>query len=294
MSILEDMHLFVEVSNARSFTRAAAVLDMPVSTLSKRIKRLEEAVGVRLFSRSTRIVELTELGATYYDTCRRIVGDAQSAHEALAGLAAAPTGLLRVALPVDFSTAFLDVPIVRFIKRYPNVHLHLDLTSRRVDPIAESFDVVIRIGHPADSGFIAHHLAELTQHFYANADIASELSSSSTPLDLDPTRCIGLAGNTIETWNASNGVEDVALTPAGPISANNVGLLRRLVEKGAGVSVFAEPMVRTAIASGALVRILPAWQIDPTPVYAFTQSRMLPAKIRLFVRTLADALRDGI
>lgn len=292
MSILEDMHIFVEVANARSFTQAAATLDMPVSTLSRRIKRLEESVGVRLFSRSTRVVELTELGASYLENCRRIVTEALSAHEELASGVASPTGLLRVALPIDFSTAFLDLPIARFARRYPKVHLHLDLTSRPVDPVAESLDVVIRIGRPANSGLIAHHLADLTRHFYASPQVASRLCNMTSPEELDPGDCIGLSGQTVERWETSNGTRSMTINPAGPISTNNVGLLRRLVSRGTAISVFAEAMVRPELDSGTLVQIFPEWHVQAEPVYAFTQSRLVPAKVRLFVATLADALKE--
>lgn len=294
MSILEDMHIFVEVANARSFTRAAAALDMPVSTLSKRVRRLEESVGVRLFSRSTRVVELTELGVSYLENCKRIVAEALSAHEELSSNAASPTGVLRVALPIDFSTAFLDLPIARFASRYPKIHLHLDLTSRPVDLVAESLDVVVRIGRPADSGLIAHHLADLTRYFYANPQVASKLSELSSPEELDPIDCIGLSGQTAERWETSNGIRSTTITPTGSISTNNVGLLRRLVSRGMAVSAFAEAMVRPELDSGALVQIFPEWHVQAEPVYAFTQSRLVPAKVRLFVATLADALREEV
>jgi DNA-binding transcriptional LysR family regulator len=292
MSILEDMHLFVEVANARSFTRAASVLDMPVSSLSRRIGKLEQTVGVRLLNRSTRIVELTELGATYYETCRQLVAQAQAAHESLGAAAATPSGVLRVALPVDFSTTFLDLPLARFVARYPRVRLHLHLTSDSVDMVAGSFDVSIKIGVPPDSRLVGRKLATLTRHFYASPDMAAKLSDISGPEDLDPSICIGLMDAAVEQWEAHKADHRFTIRPNGRVVANNVGLLRRLVQRGVGLSVFAGAMVRREVASGSLVRILPDWQLAPTPVYAFTASRQEPAKVRLFVSTISDALSN--
>ncbi|OAJ52036.1 hypothetical protein A6V36_18050 [Paraburkholderia ginsengiterrae] len=291
MSLLEDMHLFVEVANARSFTRAASVLDMPVSTLSRRIGRLEDTIGVRLLNRSTRTVELTELGTTYYETCRELVAQAQSAHESLGAAAATPSGVLRVALPVDFSTTFLDLPIARFLARYPRVRLHLHLTSEPVDMVAGSFDVSIRIGNPPDSRLIGRKLATLSRYFYASPEIAAKLSGITGPADLDPSFCIGLVDAAVEHWEAHKVDDRFTLKPTGRVVANNVGLLRRLVQRGVGISVFAEAMVSPEVDSGSLVRILPGWQLGPTPVYAFTASRQEPAKVCLFVATISDALR---
>lgn len=104
------------------------------------------------------------------------MAEAQTAHESLATLAGAPNGLLRAALPVEFSTECLDVPIARFVPRYPRIHLQLDHTSKPVDIFSESFDVVVRVGHPPDSGHIAHYLADLPRFFYASPDAASALT----------------------------------------------------------------------------------------------------------------------
>jgi DNA-binding transcriptional LysR family regulator len=117
MEFLNDMALFVEVVKARSFRRAATILGMPNSTLSRRISLLEKAIGLRLLHRTTRKLELTEAGQVYYERSRHIVEEARLAHEELGDMLAQPSGLLRVSLPVDFSTTYLAPLIAAFAQR---------------------------------------------------------------------------------------------------------------------------------------------------------------------------------
>src|SRR6476469_2651373 len=102
LELLNDMALFVEVVKARSYRRAAQTVDVPNSTLSRRISGLEKAIGLRLLHRTTRKIELTEAGQIYFERCRRIVDEARLAHEQLGEMLAQPSGALRASLPVDF------------------------------------------------------------------------------------------------------------------------------------------------------------------------------------------------
>ncbi len=119
MELLNDMALFVEVVKAKGFRSAADVLDMPSSTLSRRISALEKAIGLRLLHRTTRKIELTEAGRIYFERCKRIVGDARLAHEQLGTMLAEPVGVLRASFPVDFAVTYLAPLIAEFAGRYP-------------------------------------------------------------------------------------------------------------------------------------------------------------------------------
>lgn len=146
MDYLRDMSLFVEIARAKSFRRAAEALGMPSSTLSRRIHLLERAIGLRLLHRTTRRIELTEAGQIYFERSRRIVDEARLAHEALGEMIEKPGGVLRVSLPVDFGAVFLAPYLAEFCRRYPAINFEFDLTPRRVDLVAEPFDVAIRMG----------------------------------------------------------------------------------------------------------------------------------------------------
>jgi DNA-binding transcriptional LysR family regulator len=150
MEVFRNMQIFVEVAKAQSFRRAADVLGMPNSTVSRRIAELERDIGLRLFNRTTRRVELTESGHRYFERCRRILQDAQLAHEELADMQARPSGTIRLSLPVDFSVIYLSPMLAQFAALYPGIRLELDLTPSQADLVAGSVDLAIRMGLPKE------------------------------------------------------------------------------------------------------------------------------------------------
>ena len=156
---LHSMELFAEVAKARSFSRAADVLGLPKSTLSRRVAELERSVGLSLLNRSTRKVELTGAGEVYLERCLRIVEEAQVAHEELQALTAKPSGLLRVNMPATFATDVMAEIFLGFSRRHPEVAFHLNLTSlEHADRVAEPCDLTIKIGDMPDSTRIARCL----------------------------------------------------------------------------------------------------------------------------------------
>ena len=193
MELLNDMALFVDVAQARSFRRAADATGVPSSTLSRRISALEKAIGLRLLHRTTRKVELTEAGQLYYERCRRIVEEARLAHEQLGEMQAQPSGTLRASLPVDFATTYLAPLIAEFAGLYPGIAFDLDLTPRRVDLVAEPFDVAIRMGELHDSNLIARLLAKLSVQAYASPRYLEISGEPKHPSDLAQHECLGFS-----------------------------------------------------------------------------------------------------
>jgi|GEM_PF-4034848 len=150
--LLPDVVLFVAVARARSFSRAAKALAMPVSTLSRRIAEFESKLGVQILVRSTRQVDLTETGTRYLESCQLVIEAAEAAQAMLLGETEHPRGRLRVSATQDFALAYLTPIFGEFGSRYPESSFELDLTTRSVDLIGEGFDVAIRMGALPDSG----------------------------------------------------------------------------------------------------------------------------------------------
>ncbi|KDB50650.1 transcriptional regulator protein [Sphaerotilus natans subsp. natans DSM 6575] len=294
MDLLNDMALFVEVARAMSFRRAAEALGMPNSTLSRRVSALEKAIGLRLMHRTTRRLELTEAGQLYYERCKRIVEEARLAHEQLGELLAQPSGVLRASLPVDFANSTLAPLIAEFARRHPGIRFEFDLTPRRVDLVSEPFDVAIRMGASQDSTLVARLLATLDTHLYASPAYVSRVGPPRQPADL--ARHEGLlfkAGGGRSTWRLSrtNGsAEEVEIEVGGRFQLNSVGLLRRLAMQDLGVALLADVVVADDLAAGRLQRVLPDWQGPPIPVYAMTETRLLPAKTQRFIEFLREKL----
>ena len=284
MELLNDMALFVDVVNAMSFRRAAEATGVPNSTVSRRIGALEKAIGLRLLHRTTRRIELTEAGQLYYERCRRIVDEARLAHEQLGEMLAQPTGVLRASLPVDFATVFLAPLIVEFANRYPGIRFDFDLTPRRVDLVSEPFDIAIRMGELPDSTL----LARLPTKLYASPGYLARAGEPAHPADLARHACLGFP--TPDAWALHRADETVDVAIGGRFSVNSVGMARRLATLDQGVILISEEVVAEDLESGRLRPILPAWHGTPLPVYALTETRLLPAKTQRFIEFLQERL----
>ena len=291
MEIFKNMAIYVEVVRAKSFRRAAEVLGMPNSTVSRRIAELEKAVGLRLLNRTTRTVELTGEGRIYYERCRRIVEEARLAHEALRDMHEQPTGVLRASLPVDFSVVFLAPLLADFARQYPGISFDLDLTPRRANLVSDPVDVAIRVGEQGDPGVISRQIASLSIELYASPAYLEAAGIPRSPEDLLQHQCLRIRAM---DWSLYRGESRITLPVTGRFVVNNVGMLRRLSLLGVGIAALAGELIQQELAQGELVRILPDWHLDQVSVYAITETRLLPAKTRLFIDYLMACFRSGL
>ncbi len=292
MELLNDMALFVEVAKAKGFRGAALALDMPNSTISRRISAFEKAIGLRLLLRTTRKVELTEAGQLYFERCKRIVDEARIAHEQLGDLLAQPTGVLRVSLPVDFAITYMAPLLAEFAERYPGMGFDFDLTPRQVDLASEPFDVAIRMGTPANSQLIARHLASLPPFLYASPAYLEREGEPQAPADLVAHACLTMQRGGM--WTLNDGTRDIEVKVGSRYAVNSPGMLRRLGTLDQGIVMMPEAMVADDVRQGILRRILPGWHGKPVPVYAITETRLLPAKTQRFIDFLRERLMTSL
>jgi len=286
VELLNDMALFVEVVKAKGFRSAADALGMPNSTLSRRIGALEKAIGLRLLHRTTRRIELTEAGQLYFERCKRIVDEARLAHEQLGELLAEPSGVLRASFPVDFAVIYLTPLIVEFANRHPKLTFDFELTSRRVDLVSEPFDVAIRIGESADSQLVARRLATFRNHLYASPRYLERSGEPREPDDLTRHQCLSVLH--VDAWTLHDGAREVEVPVGGRFVVNSVGMNRQLAVHDAGIIQMPEEVVADDVAAGRLCRVLPGWEGAPVPVYAMTETRVLPAKTQIFIEFLRE------
>jgi len=294
VELLNDMALFVEVVKARGFRHAAEAVGIPNSTVSRRITALEKAIGLRLLHRTTRKIELTEAGQIYFERCKRIVDEAKLAHEQLGEMLAQPSGVLRASLPVDFANIYLAPLIAEFARRYPGISFDFDLTPRLVDLVSEPFDVAIRMGHPANSNLIARQLANLNCYLYASPRYLEQSGEPAHPADLAQHECLGFRTGKGTTWTLHKADDSVEVAVGGRFQLNSVGLIRRLATLDQGIAVIAEEIAADDVVQGRLRRILPGWEGPPVPVYAMTETRLLPAKTQRFIEFLRERLGQKI
>lgn len=288
MEVLNYMRLFVEVARTKSFRRAADALDMPNSTLSRHIAELEKAIGLRLLHRSTRKVELTDAGEVYFKRCQSIVEEARIAHESLLEMAERPSGTLRVSMPVDLATGSLAPVIAGFARTYPLISFEFDLSPRRVDLQAEPFDLAIRIGPPptAPSMLVARQIGLLRRYLYASPGYLKAARPLKHPQDLsEHVLCMaqGYARQGEATHTFYRGDEKIEVPISTRFALNSVGLSRSLAREGIGIAVLADDLARDEIEAGRLRRVLQEWSLSPVQVHAITETRLLPARTRLFI-----------
>ncbi len=295
--ILGDVALFVEVAKAKSIKRAAEALGIPDSTLSRRMTELERSLGVQLLHRSTRRLEFTEAGRLYYDQCRRVVEAAEQANADLKDRAESPQGSLRLSLPIDFSALFIAPLIAEFCRLYPLVQFDLRLTEHWVDLVEQGIDVAIRLGLQADSALTVRHLGTIQYGLYASPGyLHIRGDAPSDPSELAQHACIRMVcPHWDETWTLLNRDGHSAQVKVQQhISANNVGLVRKLCTLGLGIAPLDDLLAREDVDTGLLRRVLPDWRFSPVPVFALTAAKILPAKTRVFLNFLVNRMRGAM
>lgn len=285
---LNELLVFAKVVQAGSFTVAARGLRMPKSTVSRKVSELEERVGAQLLQRTTRKLNLTEVGRAYYEHCARIVAEAEQAELAVTRMQSAPHGLLRVTAPLTFS--FLGPIVAEFLKRYPEVQLEMVCTDRSVDLVEEGFDLAVRAGRLADSSLIARRLGNLERIVIAAPSYLKERGTPRSPKDLEKHDCLlfgaGQAGN---VWTLHSGNKSVEVSVRARLVVNEPDMLGAVTLAGAGVALLPILHYAADITAGRLQRLLPDWTSSGAPVHAvYPSTRHHSPKVMAFV----DFLRE--
>jgi DNA-binding transcriptional LysR family regulator len=297
--LLRDMALFVEVARTRSFTAAAFNLDMPASTLSRRIAGLERAIGLPLLTRTTRRVDVTDAGAAYHARCAHLVEAARVAHEQIGRGATHASGTLRLSCTPDFAAFYLPPLLEAYTRQHPAVNVELDLSPRVVDLYGEQIDAAVRIGVLPDSSLVARPLGFLSSGLYATPAYLKAAAAPTSPQDLARHMCVRLrSGDAGRTWRLipAPGLarEPSSIGIDGRFVAGSISMVRELVLRGAGIGAIDKLIVHDDVAQGRLVPVLPDWALAAAPVHLLTVSRFTPARVRLFADLLAARLGGAV
>lgn len=290
--LLRGIGVFTEVARLKSVSGAAAALDMPKSTVSRRVSELERHVGLRLLKRTTRKIELTDEGLAYFVQCQRILEAVENAHEGLAGSRVDASGSLRVAMTPDFALRLVKT-LPAFRARYPRMHLEFDFTARHVDPSTENCDIAIHFGPLADSGLTAYKLADAIPQLYAAPSYLVGKEPPASPQQLSDHACIVLrpvTGEPLATWELLRERERLLVKVESGLVLNSIGVIQRLAVAGAGIALLPEDLCRDDVAAGRLVQLLEGWRAPSVSIHALTASRLQPARARVFLEYLRTAL----
>ena len=291
LSALHDMVLVVEVSRTRSFSIAGRNLGVSNATLSRRVAALEARLGLRLFERTTRQVELTDAGRRYVTRCSHLVDEARLAEEALLDAANMPTGHLRLSMPSDVGIHFLGPALHEFGRRYPDISFDIDLSPHHRDLVGEQVDISFCLGSVTAERLIVRRIGWVPQPLYAAPAYLADRGHPRSPSDLEAHDCI-IARNarSEEIWRLSNGHATEQVTARGRYMTNDATMMKMLAERGAGISALQPSVANEAVEQGRLERVLPDWQLPSLPLYAVTTSRLQPARVKVLIEFLATKL----
>lgn len=289
-----DLLLFARVVDEGSFSRAADKLDMPKSTLSRRLSALEAQLGERLLLRTTRKLSVTDFGQAVLTHARQVNVEVEAALALTQHRQAQPSGRLRMSVPGDFASEVLSQMLADFAKRYPAISLEVDISPRRVDLIGENFDLAIRVGDLADDASLAaRRITTLQTGLYASPGYLGQHGAPHEPealMEHDALHLMSRSGEPVP-WRLTREHMQWEGRPPGRMVANSPGLLLRLAVSGAGIALLGDRLVDQQVKRGDLVRVLEEWRMPGVDVWAvFPGRRLMPARTRAFL----DALTQGL
>ena len=290
---VDDLPCFVAVADLGGISAAARALNIPKSSISRTLSRLEDGLGLQLFVRGSHALRLTHDGTQFYRHAVRILEQVEAATAELSGLGETPRGLLTVSLPMAFGREIVGPQLSGFQQRYPDIRLDIRIGSGLPDPLREQIDVAVVVGTAPDSDLIQQRLIDAPLVWVANQETAATL-----PETFDSAH-VGTFISAVETRYATGPlvVEDelamqrqIDLDTTRVMQINDPLIVRDLVIANGGLSFAPLLYCRTALASGALVQMYPHTRIlrESSLSLLYPGHRLLPMKARVFIDFLKD------
>ena len=282
---LNHVSAFVRVVQDGSFTAAARALGLPKSSVSRSIAQLEQDLGVRLLHRTTRKLHLTDAGTAFHNRVARALADIDEATSAASDLQRELRGSVRVTAPIDLGVWAVAPIVARFVRRHPTVNIEVRLSSRIVDLVAENFDLAVRAGPVRDESLIARRAGALDLGLYASSRYIARRGAPKTLAELDAHDCALLRTDTgTMPWKLTSSTgEEQTVQPQGPISADDISILKKAVLAGGGIALLPLFLVPREEHSGKLVRVLPDWRLTGSMLHVvYPSARYVPQRVVAF------------
>lgn len=287
MDRFDAMRSFVQVLEAGSFTGAARALRLHKATVSDHVRGLEERLGVRLLTRTTRSVAATAEGLAFHPRARAILAEVDHAEATLRAGRSSPGGRLRVDVPVAIGRLVVVPEIRGFLERYPRIELELGCTDRVVDLVAEGIDCAIRGGHLPDSSHTARRVGDVGFVLCAAPRYVDEHGLPDTPEGLARHLRVGYVppgGRAPRDVRLLRGGRTVEVAMPCRFATTDSGAVLAAGLDGVGIVQIATHVAEHHLATGALLRVLPGWLCPALPLYLVTPSRrQRPARVQAFL-----------
>jgi DNA-binding transcriptional LysR family regulator len=295
MQPLDDFYYFAKVLEHGGYAKAARVLGIPKSRLSRHVAALETRLGVRLVNRSTRKFVVTDVGQEVRQHALAMLAEADAAVEAVEFARAEPRGLIKASCPVALAQTVMAQFLPAFLARYPKIRLVLHATNRRVDVLNEGFDVALRVRTTptGEDGLVMRSFGESRNLLVASVAYLEQRGRPERPEELAQHSTLSFAPETDrQTWDLLDSKGIAARIEHSPrLICHDFPLLRAAVLAGLGVALLPESVVRADLESGRLEQVLPAWTL-PLGVFhvVFPTRRGLLPSVRAFIDFLAERM----
>lgn len=290
MDTLGHMQTFCAVAELRSFSRAARQLGISAPLVSRQISALEKHLGIRLFNRSTRVVELSEAGERYYPRALELIEHLRQLESDVGDLGKRPGGLLRISVPMDFGRLFMGQALREFLSLHPDIRLQVTYEDRQAQLIEEGVDAAIRIGRLTDSSLVARKLDSACLACFASPDYLAVHGMPKAPAALKRHKLLEYSlTNTPRQWRFDRSEDVVDIHGQWRFSANNGRALAEMASRGLGIMRAPEFLVQDFVADGRLVEVLQDYRSEPVNIsFLYLDRKFKPVKIT----ALADFLVD--
>jgi DNA-binding transcriptional LysR family regulator len=293
---LNDLYYFVKIIEHGSLSGAGAALGIAKSVLSQHLTKLEAELGVRLIQRSTRRLQITEIGQRFYERCRMVVAESENAKRIIEDARGVPRGRVRVSCPINFSQIFAASAIVGFMADHPHIDVTLDATNRDINVLADGYDLVFRVGTNIRSSNLIVRALVVTRHWLlASPALIARYGAPRGPDDLKTLPSVGgifpVEYGARHLWRLEGPRGQRRTIAYRPRLVNDdFFTLKDAVLAGIGIADLPPSIFKSEIADGRLIRLLPKWQLPAVSIYAMYPSRQgLPLPVRLLLDHLMSA-----
>ncbi|PHM31060.1 LysR family transcriptional regulator [Xenorhabdus innexi] len=289
---LSSMVIFARVVETLSFTDAAKSLRLSKSSVSREIAQLEVRLGTQLLNRTTRKIQVTEVGMSYYQYCQRILNEAKNAERFIRNFHEEPMGSLRLIAPVSFGSQCIVPALNNFVAGNIHVSVDLELTDRIINMEKDQCDIAVVVGRETPDHPLVMPLIDITWGLYATPDYISQFSPIEKPEDLpryDYLLFRGPAHTISLPFKKERNKFDIEVRSRFRIN-NSVALMSSALA-GAGIAYLPDYITHESVAAGKLVRLLPEWDMDIYRSWIlFKSEETLSSRVRLFANTLQHKL----
>lgn len=288
---LDDARVFAQVVELESFSALARKAGVPVSTVSRRVARLEARLGVPLLARTTRKLSLTDAGRIYLAHALRAIEELDAAESTVQALGTGPRGRVRITTPQGLARMLWPL-VAEFLAQWPEVRVDLDARDRMVDLVEEGFDLAVRTGPLPDSSLVARKIAESTRQLFASAAYLERRGRPRKVADLATHECIVAdLGSERVVWTLHQHGKVVRVPVHGRVRVNEMGLAVLACIDGCGIAQMPANVAKAFVQDGRVQRVLPQVDAGKTPVWlVHAGGRTPPQAVRAFAEHVATRL----